>query len=71
MAKVRIVFTVTADGDPELKINGIKGKACRPIHEAVSASLGAELGIVEVSAHDTPEAGQSGVQLQAQQRTEV
>lgn len=42
-------------GKAELSINGIKGAACRPIHEAVSADLARIAKLEESTADNTPE----------------
>jgi len=50
-----IIFTVDENGDTSLKIKGVKGSACKPIHAAVSADLAKALGVAEVKADDTSE----------------
>ena len=51
-----ITFTVDENGESDLTIKGIKGVACQPIHNAVSADLSTILGIPELTVSDTPEA---------------
>ena len=56
-AKTEIEFSIDhITGKTTLRIKGIRGKACRPIHKAVSDDLKALLGIPELSAEDTAEA---------------
>lgn len=51
-----IEFTIDgATGAASMKIKGIRGAGCRPIHAAVSDDLRKVLGIGEVSAEDTDE----------------
>lgn len=51
-----ITFDIDAAGESHLTIKGIKGVACKPIHDAISADLANILGIPEMVAEDTPEA---------------
>jgi len=44
-----------ATGETSMKIKGIPGAGCRPIHAAVSDDLKKVLGITELSAVDTEE----------------
>lgn len=51
-----IEFTVDlATGETNMKIKGIRGAGCKPIHQAVSDDLKKVLGITELSATDTDE----------------
>lgn len=49
---------ITVDGETgatNMKIKGVRGKACVPLHQAVSDDLKKVLGVVELSAEDTDE----------------
>lgn len=49
-------FTIDhATGAASMKIKGIRGAGCRPIHAAVSADLKKELNLGELTATDTDE----------------
>lgn len=56
MSQVEITFTIDGEGKSSLRIKGVRGKACRPIHAAVSEDLNRLLGVTELSAEDTAEA---------------
>jgi Protein of unknown function (DUF2997) len=51
-----IEFTIDhRTGKTSMKVKGVKGKACKPIHEAFSRDLAAGLGAIESHSEDTPE----------------
>jgi hypothetical protein len=60
--QVEIEFIVdNATGATSMRIKGIKGKGCRPIHKAVSEDLQRLHGITELAAEDTPEARETAI----------
>ena len=56
----KITFTVNmVSGEMETNIQGVKGKACQPIHQQISRDLYEQLSIPEVSVVATPEMNES------------
>lgn len=55
----KITFVISESGELSTLTEGIKGKACKPIHAAIAADLKAALGLEIAEAHDTPEANES------------
>lgn len=69
----KITFSIDNEtGESSLKIEGIKGTACRPIHDAFGKALGKALGLTETHSEDTPEMREVNVRAaQVQQHRRV
>lgn len=56
-----IEFTIAEDGSASMKVKGVRGAACKPIHSAFSDDLKKIVGVTELSAVDTDEMRQAPV----------